>query len=88
MVSLGVHLEVLMVVPVPRVVDSLGYLQPAKEEDELEDEEDGDANVGYVGDFLLGEKSHSKVGVHGKLYNLKKEKDKLIKKVVGQLTCL
>ena len=40
---MGVHLEILMVVAVPRVVDSLGYLQPAKEEDELEDEEDGDA---------------------------------------------
>ena len=69
MVGLGVHLEIFMVVAVPRVIDSLGYLQPAKEEDELEDEKDGDANVWLVGDLLLGEKGHSKVGIHSKLYN-------------------
>ena len=68
------HLEILMVVAVPGVVNSLGYLQPSKEEDELKDEEDGDANVGDVGDLLLREKSHSKVGIHSKLYNLKKKK--------------
>ena len=68
------HLEILMVVAVPGIVNSLGYLQPSKEEDELKDEEDGDANVGDVGDLLLREKSHSKVGIHSKLYNLKKKK--------------
>merc|ERR550517_978391 len=66
-------LEILMVVAVPGVVNSLGYLQPSKEEDELEDEKDRDADVGDVGDLLLGEKSHSKVGIHSKLYNLKKK---------------
>merc|ERR550517_236608 len=63
-------LEILMVVAVPGIVNSLGYLQPSKEEDELEDEKDRDADVGDVGDLLLGEKSHSKVGIHSKLYNL------------------
>ena len=72
-----VHLEILMIVAVPRVVNSLGYLQPAKEEDELEDEEDGDADVGNVGDLLLGEKSHRKVGIHSKLYDLKKKTNKM-----------
>ena len=67
-----VHLEILMVVAVPGVVNSLGYLQPAKEEDELEDEKDGDADVGNIGDLLLREKSHRKVGIHSKLYHLKK----------------
>ena len=66
------YFEVLMVVAVPRVIDGLGHLKPAEEEDELEDEKDGDPYVGDVGDLLLGEKSHSKVGIHSKLYNLRK----------------
>ena len=65
-----------MVVAVPRVIDGLGHLKPAEEKDELEDEEDGDADVGNVGDLLLGEKSHRKVGIHSKLYDLKKKNKK------------
>ena len=60
-----------MVVAVPGVVNSFGHLQPTKEEDELQDEKDGEANVGNVGDLLLWEKGHRKVRVHRKLNNLK-----------------
>ena len=60
-----------MVVAVPRVIDGLGHLKPAEEEDELEDEEDGDPDVGDVCHLLLREESHSKVGIQGRLYNLK-----------------
>ena len=65
------YFEILMVVAVPRVIDGLGHLKPPEEEDELEDEEDGDPDVGDVGHFLLREESHSKVGIQGRLHNLK-----------------
>ena len=41
-----------MVVAVPRVIDGLGHLKPAEEEDKLEDEEDGDPDVGDVRHLL------------------------------------
>ena len=66
------YFEVLMVVAVPRVIDGLGHLKPAKEEDELEDEEDGDPDVGDVRHLLLREESHGKVGIQGRLNNLNK----------------
>ena len=66
------YFEVLMVVAVPRVIDGLGHLKPAEEEDELEDEEDGDPDVGDVGNLLLREESHGKVGIQGRLNNLNK----------------
>ena len=65
------YFEILMVVAVPRVIDGLGHLKPAEEKDELEDEEDGDPDVGDVGHFLLREEGYRKVGIQGRLHNLK-----------------
>ena len=69
----GWHLEVLVVFPVPRVIDGFGHFQPAKEEDQLEDEHDWDDQPGVLCQLLLCDDRHQEVHVNCKLHNLESE---------------
>ena len=60
------YFEVLMVVAVPRVIDGLGHLKPAEEEDELEDEEDRDEGVGFTLLLLASNQRQGKVDPNSK----------------------
>ena len=70
----GCHLEVLIIFPVPRVVDRFCDFQPSKEEDELEDQNDGDDQPRVLCQLLLGDDRHNEIHVNCKLYHLESEK--------------
>ena len=71
------NLEVLVIFPVPRVVDRFCDFQPSKEEDELEDQNDGDDQPRVLCQLLLRDDRHNEIHVNCKLYNLESELDEV-----------